>query len=533
MLFLYITVICIPNILGFPRKIPIDGLFDSDEIQKAFEISIKAVNKNIINRVRNVLLTLRTEKINKNALQLINNGFAAIFGLQDKTTASQSMYDTFDIPHIAARWDSEPKINLYPHLHKYAVLYNNADSLIRINRLLQLPNMNTISAMMFHFGSGLNFRQAMKEVKIFGHRNIIIDCSYDISLDLQTLDLKHYQYSGFATIWKFEGNLGNEELYKIGEWKTNFSFQWKPEYRIPGVDKSLGKKHFLILISNKLNWNTFQTQPYGLLKESSSREADLAITDLTITVAKENVIDFTNPLMNLDKTVLYRISSRILPGLLSFLRPFSKDVWIRVIGAYIVVTALLFVIGKAISTLACQPLAVAWWFFTLIIVTANLVAALSIKSVVWSFQVVEELANQQKIKYGAKINAVNLVLQDSTYEPYAIIYNYMKTHADEVLMKSNKAYRRYNTNYAYFMEFSSIEYIKHRYRNVTRIGGLLDAKGYEIAMIPYHTDLCTVILKLQENGVIGKLQNKWWKEKRGDDTCDIRYLFSHYIHVVL
>ncbi|KAG5316710.1 GRIK3 protein, partial [Acromyrmex insinuator] len=507
MLLLYITVICISNILGFPRKIPIDGLFDSDEmIQKAFEISIKTINKNNQSREKHIVNT-QNRKINKNTFQLINNGFAAIFGLQDKTTASQSMYDTLHIPHIAARWDSESKINLYPHLHnlikeykwkEYAVLYNNADSLIRINRLLQLPNMNIISAMMFHFGSGLNFRQAMKEVKIFGHRNIIIDCSYDIlalvleqalqvGLIRKSLDLKHYQYSGINLmgiplidpdslivrytlqsrslngrdfslsnymrnisffysklilnilitfiiyVYVFQSefqldivNLGNEELYKISEWKTNFSFQWKPEYRIPGVDKSLGEKHFLILISSIrsrmgclknhpliigndryegfvidiiqemskiLGFNyTFEIQTDEayesfnnvtkkwdrmLEKIIADREADLAITDLTIT------IDFTNPFINLDKT----ISSKTHPGLLSYLRPFSKDVWIRVIGAFIVVTALLFVIGK--------------------------------------------------------LKAVNLVLQDSTYEPYAIIYNYMKTHADEVLMKSNKAYGRF------------------------------------------------------------------------------------------
>ncbi|KYN07451.1 Glutamate receptor, ionotropic kainate 2 [Cyphomyrmex costatus] len=756
------------------------GLFDSDEmIQKAFEISIKAVNMNItsINRVRNIVLTSRTEKINKNVFQvaniaceLINNGVAGIFGPQDKTTVNhiQSMCDTLDIPHIAARWDSEPKrgnvINLYPHpdalsmvfqelikeykWKEYAVLYDNADSLIRINRLLQLPNMNTISAMVFHLGSGPNFRQTMKEVKMFGYNNIIIDCSYNIldsvlkqalqvgimsekytiiitCLDLQTLDLKHYQYSGvnlmgvrlidpensivrrilqsrslnwnltdgshlkveaalaydavqlFASgyarfrksvkgnlkklscnsteIWghgfslsnymrneqihglsgiiRFDTagfrsefqldvvSLGNEGLYKIGEWKTNFGFQWKPEdYRISGIDKSLRDKHFLVLIS--------LTQPYGMLKESSSRiigndryegfaidiiqemskmlgfnytfevqidkaygsfnnitkkwdgmlgkiisgEADLAITDLTITAAREEVVDFTDPFMNLGISILYRRPSKTLPGLLSFLGPFSKDVWLYLIGAYIAVTALLFVIGKlcpaewtnpypcikkpevletpftlmntpflvigailksptgfAPKGISTRALAVAWWFFTLIIVTmyiANLAAALSTKSVVWSFQVAEELANQQKIKYGAKINGSTFsFFEDSTYEPYVIMYNYMKTHADEVLMKSNEdgLWKVQHENYAYFMESSSIEYIKHRYCNVTQIGGLLDAKGYGIAMrkdVSYRAVLCTAILKLQENGVISQLYNKWWKEKRGGDKCD-------------
>lgn len=55
------------------------------------------------------------------ACKLVSSGVAGIFGPQDKLTADyvQSMCDTLDIPHIAARWESESKrdnvINLYPH----------------------------------------------------------------------------------------------------------------------------------------------------------------------------------------------------------------------------------------------------------------------------------------------------------------------------------------------------------------------------------------------------------------------------------
>lgn len=37
----------------------------------------------------------------------------------------------------------------------------------------------------------------------------------------------------------------------------------------------------------------------------------------------------------------------------------------------------------------------------------------------------------------------------------------------------------------------------------------------------YRTDLSGAILKLQENGVLGQLYTKWWKQKRGGDTCDV------------
>ncbi|XP_028050144.1 glutamate receptor ionotropic, kainate 2 isoform X2 [Monomorium pharaonis] len=779
MLLLYVTVAFMPNILGFPRKIPIGGLFDSNEIiQKGFEMSIEAINKNIttIKRARGVSLKSRAEKINKNAFQvakiaceLVNDRVAGIFGPQDKSTASyvQSMCDTLDIPYIAARWDPELKrgnvINLYPHPNalsmffqelieeykwkEYAILYDNVDGLMRMNRLLKLPNMNTISAMVFHLGSGPNFRQTIKEVKMFGYKNIIIDCSYDIlasvlkqalqvgimsekyrvivtSLDLQTLDLEPYRHSGvnltgirlidpenlivqrtlqslnwnltdgshlrveaalaydavqlFASsyarlrgsvtgnliklscndtkIWghgfslsnymrneqihgltgmiKFDTagfrsefqldiiNLGYKGLYKVGRWEPNSGFQWKPGYRIPGIDdnKSLRNQHFIILIS--------LTDPYGMLKESTdvitgneryegfaidiiqemsmllgfnytfevqtdnaygsfnnvtkkwngmlgkiiAHEADLAITDLTITAARQSAVDFTDPFMNLGISVLYRTPTKAPPGLLSFLGPFSNEVWVHMIGAYVGVSALLFVIGKlcpvewknpypcikepevletpytfmetpflvigailkaatgfAPAGISTRALAVAWWFFILIIsatYVANLAAALSFKSVVWDFQVAEELAYQKKIKYGAKINGSTLsFFQDSTYEPYEIMYRYMKNHEKEVLVEDNEDGVRkvQNENYAFLMESSSIEYIKQRQCNVTQIGGLLDAKGYGIAMrkdAPYRKDLSKAILKLQENGKLGELQNIWWKQKRGGNKCD-------------
>lgn len=75
-------------------------------------------------------------------------------------------------------------------------------------------------------------------------------------------------------------------------------------------------------------------------------------------------------------------------------------------------------------------------------------------------------------------------MQNASYEPYAIMYNYMMDHADEVLMGKNEDGVRkvQQEDYAYLMESTSIEYIMQRECNVTQIGGLLDAKGYGIAM---------------------------------------------------
>jgi len=65
-----------------------------------------------------------------------------------------------------------------------------------------------------------------------------------------------------------------------------------------------------------------------------------------------------------------------------------------------------------------------------------------------------------------------------------IMYKYMMDNADEVLLGKNEDGVRkvQQENYAYLMESTSIEYIKQRKCNVTQVGGLLDAKGYGIAM---------------------------------------------------
>ncbi|RLU25956.1 hypothetical protein DMN91_002119 [Ooceraea biroi] len=750
MLFLYVTVAFMPNILGFPKKIPIGGLFDSDEmIQKAFEMSVEAVNRNIttFEQAMNVSLISKSEKVNKDtfhvaniACELLSSKVAGIFGPQDKSTAShiQSMCDTLDIPHIAARWDPKPKrgntINLYPHPDKlsmvfydlvkeykwkeYAILYDNTDSLIRINRLLKLANANTASAMVFHLGSGPNFRQAMKEVKMSGYRNIIIDCTYDIlgtvleqaqqvgimserhrviitSLDLQTLDLEPYKYSGvnitgirlidpessvvrhtlesqpvkwnltdgshlrveaalaydavqlFASGYtrlrdSIKGNLKKLFCNRRETWGHGFSLSnYMRNERIHGLtgmikfDTAGFRSEFqldIVTLSNKGlekigKWET-NLDPYGMLKESASiltgndryegfavdiihemskilgfnytlevqidnaygslnpmtgkwdgmiarllsGEADLAITDLTITSERESAVDFTSPFMNLGISVLYRKPTSAPPSLLSFLGPFSKEVWLHLIAAYVVVVAVLYIIGRlcprewknpypcikepevfetpftledtpflvigailkaptglAPAGISTRALAVAWWFFALIITStylANLAAALATKSVVWPFEVAEQLAYQHKIKYGAKKKGSSLnFFKDSSHEPYMIMYKYMMDNADEVLLETNEDGVRkvQQENYAFIMESSTIEYNKQRKCNITQVGGLLDAKGYGIAMrkgVPYRTDLSGAVLKMQESGMMNELQLKWWKQKRGGNVCE-------------
>ncbi|XP_015429531.1 PREDICTED: glutamate receptor ionotropic, kainate 2-like [Dufourea novaeangliae] len=410
-------------------------------------------------------------------------------------------------------------------------------------------------------------------------------------------------------------------LKKIGMWNSTNSVEWLPETRLAKSDMefNLQNRTFIVLIaishpygmlkesadmmtgndryegfgidiiqelSKMLGFNyTFEVQSdnvYGSLSKKTKKwtgmlgkiirgEADLAITDLTITSDREGAVDFTMPFMNLGISILYRKPMKTPPSLFSFLSPFSAGVWWYLIGAYISVSLMIFVIGRMCPAewnnpypcieepeelenqftfknslwftigsimqqgseiapigLSTRMMATSWWFFCMIMVssyTANLAAFLTVETVVSPFSNVEELAKKKTIKYGAKSGGSTIkFFQDSNYPTYKEMYDYMIANKDELLPGDNDSGLKkvLREEYAFLMESSSIEYITERYCNVTQIGGLLDAKSYGIAMkkySPYRHALNTAVLKLQQSGLITELKTKWWTQKRGGGKC--------------
>ncbi|XP_014479803.1 PREDICTED: glutamate receptor ionotropic, kainate 2-like isoform X2 [Dinoponera quadriceps] len=337
------------------------------------------------------------------------------------------------------------------------------------------------------------------------------------------------------------------------------------------ISEDLGFNYTLQVESDYGSLNKHTEKWTGMLGKIRTDDADLAITDLTITSERETAVDFTMPFMNLGISILYKKPTRAPPSLFSFLSPFSNDVWLYLIGAYIVVSLLLFIIGRlcpaewnnpypciedaeelenqftfknafwfAIGSIMQQgseiaPIGIStrmmagsWWFFCLIIVssyTANLAAFLTVETVVSPFDNVEELVKRKNIKYGAKQKGSTLkFFEESNHSTYTEMYEYMTSHANDVLQLSNDdgVQKVKDEDYAFLMESSSIEYIMERECEVTQVGGLLDEKGYGIAMKKgsrYRTAFNKAILKLSESGILTELKKKWWQQKRGGGKC--------------
>lgn len=75
-------------------------------------------------------------------------------------------------------------------------------------------------------------------------------------------------------------------------------------------------------------------------------------------------------------------------------------------------------------------------------------------------------------------------LQNSRYQTYQRMWNYMKSKQPSVFVKSTEEgiARVVNSKYAFLMESTMNEYHRGLNCNLTQIGGLLDTKGYGIGM---------------------------------------------------
>ncbi|XP_011645390.1 glutamate receptor ionotropic, kainate 2-like [Pogonomyrmex barbatus] len=291
--------------------------------------------------------------------------------------------------------------------------------------------------------------------------------------------------------------LSENGLTKIGDWNSTAgaSIDWLPEVKQSDIKLNIQNKTFIVLISltapygmEKESWDTLHGNDryegfgvdvidhiskilefnytlqvetnYGKLLDNTTgkwngmlgkiiaEEADLAITDLTITSLREKYVDFSMPIMNLGISILYKKPREAPPSLFSFLSPFSNDVYMYLIGVYTTVSLLFFVIGRLCPAewnnpypcieeaevlenqftfknafwftigsimqqgseiapigISTRMMASCWWFFCLIMVssyTANLAAFLTVETVTSPFDNVEELAKKKDIKYGAK-----------------------------------------------------------------------------------------------------------------------------------
>uniref|UniRef100_A0A452S6F8 Glutamate receptor n=1 Tax=Ursus americanus TaxID=9643 RepID=A0A452S6F8_URSAM len=309
----------------------------------------------------------------------------------------------------------------------------------------------------------------------------------------------------------------------------------------------------------------------GMVGELVYGVTDVAVAPLTITLVREEVIDFSKPFMSLGISIMIKKPQKSKPGVFSFLDPLAYEIWMCIVFAYIGVSVVLFLVSRfspyewhseefeegrdqttsdqsnefgifnslwfslgafmqqgcdiSPRSLSGRIVGGVWWFFTLIIIssyTANLAAFLTVERMVSPIESAEDLAKQTEIAYGTlEAGSTKEFFRRSKIAVFEKMWTYMKSAEPSVFVRTTEEgmirVRKSKGKYAYLLESTMNEYIEQRKPcDTMKVGGNLDSKGYGIATpkgSALRGPVNLAVLKLSEQGVLDKLKSKWWYDK--------------------
>ncbi|XP_026860582.2 glutamate receptor 4b isoform X4 [Electrophorus electricus] len=340
------------------------------------------------------------------------------------------------------------------------------------------------------------------------------------------------------------------------------------------IAKHIGIKYKISIVPDgKYGARDAETKIWnGMVGELVYGKAEIAVAPLTITLVREEVIDFSKPFMSLGISIMIKKPQKSKPGVFSFLDPLAYEIWMCIVFAYIGVSVVLFLVSRfspyewhteepiegADSLPTDQPpnefgifnslwfslgafmqqgcdftprslsgriVGGVWWFFTLIIIssyTANLAAFLTVERMVSPIESAEDLAKQTDIAYGTlDSGSTKEFFKRSKIAVYEKMWGYMNSAEPTVFTKTTAEgvarVRKSKGKYAFLLESTMNEYTEQRKPcDTMKVGGNLDSKGYGVAT-PKGSQLRTpvnlAVLKLSESGILDKLKNKWWYDK--------------------
>ncbi|MEE6496952.1 hypothetical protein FKM82_002540 [Ascaphus truei] len=114
------------------------------------------------------------------------------------------------------------------------------------------------------------------------------------------------------------------------------------------IAKHVGIKYKLSIVEDgKYGARDPETKIWnGMVGELVYGRADIAVAPLTITLVREEVIDFSKPFMSLGISIMIKKPQKSKPGVFSFLDPLAYEIWMCIVFAYIGVSVVLFLVSR-------------------------------------------------------------------------------------------------------------------------------------------------------------------------------------------
>ncbi|PWA23517.1 hypothetical protein CCH79_00005900 [Gambusia affinis] len=451
------------------------------------------------------------------------------------------------------------------------------------------------------WSQGIDIERALKTVQLQGMTgNIQFDnygrrTNYTIEIHEMKMDGPKKigcwnEYTGFVNIMDPQVNISEENrtivvttimeapyvMYKkkFSDLKGNDRYEGYCVDLASEIAKHVGIKYKLsIVMDGKYGARDPETKTWnGMVGELVYGRADIAVAPLTITLVREEVIDFSKPFMSLGISIMIKKPQKSKPGVFSFLDPLAYEIWMCIVFAYIGVSVVLFLVSRfspyewnleeqdetkdpqtapdppndfgifnslwfslgafmqqgcdiSPRSLSGRIVGGVWWFFTLIIIssyTANLAAFLTVERMVSPIESAEDLAKQTEIAYGTlDSGSTKEFFRRSKIAVYEKMWSYMKSAEPNVFVKTTPdgvaRVRKSKGKFAFLLESTMNEYIEQRKPcDTMKVGGNLDSKGYGVATpkgSALRNAVNLAVLKLNEQGLLDKLKNKWWYDK--------------------
>ncbi|XP_026187952.1 probable glutamate receptor [Mastacembelus armatus] len=323
---------------------------------------------------------------------------------------------------------------------------------------------------------------------------------------------------------------------------------------ISELSKKLGFKYKVHLVKDSRygsmdssgNWN-------GMIGEIVKGEADMAVAPLTLTAVREQFVDMTTPFMQTGIGFILRNDLASAESTFSLLSPFSTDMWVGVLIAFLLTGLCIFLVCRISPTEWAEPdseehnftllhsfwyitgaltlqgagphpkalsgrvVSAIWWLFTVMLLACyfgNFSSMFNSNNKHVSIKSFEDLANQDVIDYGTFNAGSTMLFFKNSHNPvYRRIYQHMERKKSYVSNMEEGIRRTQEGNFAFIGEAVSLDLAVARYCKLIRSQEVIAMRSYSIATpqgSPLVKNLSMAILQLSESGELTYLRDKWW-----------------------
>ncbi|KAL9979024.1 hypothetical protein ACROYT_G016616 [Oculina patagonica] len=309
----------------------------------------------------------------------------------------------------------------------------------------------------------------------------------------------------------------------------------------------------------------------GIIGELTRKKASLAVSTLTISPEREKAVDFTQPYFSLGfKIIMKKTDMENKVNTWGFLDPFEKTLWIAIISSSVIVGIVVWIYDRlspygyygrvvqsaevtseeahAKNTLSFfhsfwaaaasyleqgpdgfHPIShsgrattLAWWFAISIFgatYTANLAAFLTINKYEHPIKTIEDLANQDRVKFGTAPGQLANMLKSASLPVYEKLWDFIDRHGT---LEPNATYAiekvRRTENYAFIWDSAVLEYEVQREpcNTLTLIERPFGSINYGFALprhSPYTHNFSVAMLELQQEGFLERMTEKWFRSR--------------------